>query len=177
MSVIEDLIDGPVVDGINKTGELVERHRSVLKSSTRSLVTITLESDELLEIVRGIGKKSTLGVAVDGVFGLYKGILYYRSDQISKKEFAKYLFSEMGCGFLSSFVGNASSVTVKILTGNKPASFIVGIGTSAGTRWIYRELTPSIIPENENEDEELDEEEIEDLGKSLVRDLFDKVRK
>lgn len=172
MSWIDDFVEGPVVDGINKIGKVVDGNKEAIAGASSTLVSITLERDELIEIAKDVGKKSTIGAGFDGLFGLYKAAIFYKKGLIGKKEFAHHLLSEIGCGFISSVMGNAASVTVKLVFApHRSVSFLVGIGVSAGTRWIYRNYVPDGLPDvDEKEDGNEDMEE-------KVREVLDTVFK
>ena len=173
MGFINQFVEKVIVDGVNKGSEFLNCNKgnvsSVFLSSNSEIIKFTLDQEEWIEIAKDIGKKSSTGAAIDGAFALYKASLLYKNGHIEKKDFAKHIISELGCGFLSSATGNAGSVTIKILTGNKTASFIVGIGVSAGTRWLYRKAVPGYLPEVEGKEDEEDEE-------LAVREILDQIR-
>lgn len=166
------VVDGPMVDAINGVSGLLQK--STHASTASTLVSITLSREEWLELAKDVGVKSTIGAGIDGLFGLYKATLFYKEGRITKEEFAKHILSEVGCGFISSAAGNASSITVKIITGNnKSLSFLVGVGVSAGTRWVYRKVVPSVLPENQDVEEEGEEEKKPSLNEA-IRDILER---
>ena len=176
MSLTNKLMEKLAVDTVNKVGEMICSNKGAIKDVSSTLVGITLDRDEWLEIAADVGKKSAAGAAIDGSFGLYKAAIYYKNGHINKKTFAKHVVSEIGCGFLSSAAGNAGSITVKLFTPNKGIAFIVGIGVSAGTRWLYRKYMPDSLPdlnpkEGEKEQEDIDSDILQEIART-IRDRY-----
>lgn len=158
------------VDCLNQTYDVA----NAIDGVPRDIVTIRLDRDEWIDIAQTVGKKSAIGAAVDGTFGLYKAAIFYRNGHINKKTMALHVFNEIGCGAISSAVGQASSIAIRVAIDSNPTAFLVGLAGSAGTRWVYRRYMPDILPDLDSDGENNEEEDLEDIVVSVIDDVIDK---
>lgn len=165
------------VDGINMASDYMERHPETAKAMANAVNGVSqaavagigiagreITKDQILSTIGKCGKSGAAGAAIDGVLGAREGAKLYYEGIIDKRVFADHLTREVGCGFVSSTAGTAGTTVVSLITGSMgPAALLAGMGASVGSRYLYRNLVKTVLPDLEDVEEEENEEDLEEI--------------
>lgn len=105
-----------------------------------------------------------IGGTIDGALGAAEALKLNRLGLIDQKTAASYAMNEAACGFFTATAGTLGTTMAKLVIGSLgPTALVIGMGASVGARYIYRSQFDNPLPNFEEEDESLNEEEEQDL--------------
>lgn len=121
--------------------------------------------DDLLKSFAKSGKAGITGALVDGCLGAGKAIKLERAKVIDAKTVKLHTLNEATCGLVTSTAGTLGTSIATLILGSKgPASLVIGLGASVGARFIYRNNFPSILPEDEEIEVPVNEEDAQKMS-------------
>lgn len=103
------------------------------------------------EVWKASAKSAVFGGTVDGLLGAREAKRYYDNKLIDKKQAYVHVIKETGCGVSSSGLGAvATCIAERYIKDTGKPILLIGLGTAIGTRYVYRKIIPSSLPDIED---------------------------